>query len=148
MRELTIQAEVGRRLRVAIAKRKGLSNKFHWNAGDGVIIEGGKNDDIPEIIENLIASGKFTSADKVGLQALSPDTLRSLAGKVAVSEEADTDTDAEETDDDLRMNSSDDGDYEDFIHCHRPKAMRRELPETRARRNQRAGLLAPTRRRT
>lgn len=143
MRELTIQAEVGRRLRVAIAKRKGLANKFHWNAGEGVIIEGGKNDDIPDIIEKLINSGAFSSADKVGLQALAPDTLRALAAKLVADdgEVADTDEDGEDA---LRMNSSD---YEDFIHCHRPKAMRRELPETRARRNHRMGVLAPTRRR-
>lgn len=125
MNELAIQAEVGRRLRAAIGRaHKGhalrVNSKFAWNSSDG-----GKNDDIPALIHQLIASGAFTSGDKAGLQSLAPDTIRALAEKFSGGEE-----EIEEV-----ITKFNGEDHSDFIHAGRPAALRRELPEQRAMRN-------------
>lgn len=125
MKELAIQAEVGRRLRAAI----GRAHKGHALKVNSRNSEGGKNDDIPSLIEQLIESGAFTSADKTGLQALSPDSIRALVEKFSGGE-------AEEVVDEVRNSCScHDEDHSDFIHAGRPMSLRRELPEQRAMRN-------------
>lgn len=116
MKELAIQAEVGRRLRSAI----GRTHSRH-----ALKVNSGENDDIPALIEQLIGSGEFTSADKAGLQALPPATIRALAERFSGDEIEDVIT---------KFNSSPDG-HEDFIHAGRAKALRRELPGERAVRN-------------
>lgn len=129
MKELHIQAEVGRRLREVLGrsyKRRALTtnSRFHWNKGDVVFNDdGGKNDDIPALIDQLIEAGHFTSADKTGLQALRPEAIRTLVERLGTTDESD--------EVEPHLNAS----YEDFVHAHRPKAMRRELPEVRASRN-------------
>lgn len=99
MKELAIQAEVGRRLRSAIGRTHS-RHALKINSA-----EGGKNDDIPALIEQLIESGEFTSADKAGLQALPPATIRALAEKFSGDEIEDVAT---------SFNS-----HEEFIHAGR-----------------------------
>jgi hypothetical protein len=114
---------------------RGNAAKFIWNADD--IESGGKNDDIPSLIEQLIASGAFTSADKTGLQAMRPDAIRAIAEKFSDEEVAEEEIEEVVT----KMNCScHDEDYSDFIHAGRPIALRRELPEVRAMRNARIGI--------
>lgn len=133
MKELAIQAEVGRRLREVIG-RAHMGHALKVN----VRTDEGKNDDIPALIENLIASGAFSSADKTGLQAMRPDAIRAIAEKFSEEEVADEEEIEEVV---TKMNCScNDEDYSDFIHAGRPMALRRELPEVRAMRNARIGI--------
>jgi hypothetical protein len=77
-RELKIQTEVGARVRVALAKRFGdvepypRAGLFTRNAADGA--------DAARMakIDALVASGRFTDADRNGLWALSPSALDAL----------------------------------------------------------------------
>lgn len=138
MNELAIQAEVGRRLRAAIGRaHKGHALKVNSRRND----DGGKNDDITALIEQLIESGAFTSADKTGLQALAPDTIRAIAEKFSgdepEEEAASEGGEIEEVITKFNCTCRDEKDYSDFIHAGRPQALRHDLPEQRAMRNYR-----------
>lgn len=63
--------------------------------------------DRKRLIDELVATGQFTTRDKSALLLMSIDALTVIHAKSAGIEEV--------------TNS-----YEDFVHCHRPKAMRRK----------------------
>lgn len=114
-RELDIQAEVGRRVREVIGRA---------HSGHALKVNSIHQSEEDELVEKLIETGGFTSDDIPGLKQLSTDALRSLLEKFA---------EQNMVGDEVYMNSN--HDYEDFIHAHRPKKFRRELPEVRATRN-------------
>lgn len=115
MKELAIQAEVGRRLRNAIG-RTHARHALRLNSS---------NDELRTMVDDLVKTGIFTPQDGQTLMTMSPNTVRTLHKQFV------------EPDLEPSLLLSHDQ-MVDFAHAHRPKAMRRELPEHRAARNARA----------